>query len=386
MGIFDGKFGGILLGGLSLIAGVFATLTGVGAAFGGRLIQLGLVTIVSTLLTPSGRDGDKSSPRYGFDNLSNQAHDGAPVRVIYGKERVAPTVISTTLSQDPTDLTQYLHVLMAVGEGEIDSISDIRLNDTPIDAFEDVESFTRMGTASQTVIKGFEEIGTAFNSNTKLSDSTDTHVHEGRGDTDSMIVQLSWLGGLYSQNSQGKIQANTSYVKVEYKKATDPDTKYAPATKDMVDWISVGNGTFYFTALSQQAIRKQLRIDFEDTDRYTIRITGGLAETTKSIHAPTVTSIVEVQALERAYPHTALLGLKIPAQAQLDGGNPERHVFGEGDQGLRPADRSHRMEPQPGSVPSRLSSQHTLRARGGDLRFEDCGRRWGVVADAGGHL
>lgn len=65
----------------------------------------------------------------------------------------APIEASDTLQS-----SQTARVLLAIGEGEINSVQDIYLNRTPISNFEGATYEVRTGLASQTAIKGFHEI------------------------------------------------------------------------------------------------------------------------------------------------------------------------------------------------------------------------------------
>ncbi len=328
------KLGSFALGLVQLLAGIFFTATGIGAGLGMKLILSGALTIATGLKTPTGRDGFESSPRYGFDNLNNVSHDGGPVPVIYGMERVAPQIVSMTTDQNGT--SQVLRMLMLVCEGEIESITDVRINEVPADDFKDVIVETRTGTADQTVIDGFNEIGTAWQAGTKLTHRT-SHLHAMRNDSDSAILSFVWPSGMYAVQKDGDIitvgvsltfeireEGKTTWIPVQPRTWVQKSVGgywlgHVPAGGP---WRHIGSGVWHHSAKTQSTYRTQMRVHFPSRGKWDVRVTGAQVAHERHINIPTLTNVVEILNDQRAYPNRALLALEIPASGQLSGGTP----------------------------------------------------------------
>lgn len=66
----------------------------------------------------------QASPTYDFDELKNTRDNALPVPIIYGKNKVAGNIIYHRLSSDK----KYAHVVVALGEGQISNVTDIKFN------------------------------------------------------------------------------------------------------------------------------------------------------------------------------------------------------------------------------------------------------------------
>lgn len=297
----------------------------------GKLIGIGL-----TLLAGTGdrRKGLDSSPRYGFDALQNAVREGGPIPVVYGQELVAPQIISTDISFDWP--TQVLSILCLVGEGEIESIEDVRLNDTPITSFSGATYQTRLGTAAQTTITGFNQTGTPYEAATLL-DANATHVHEMRAEADTLVLNIACLGGLYRIDSSGNQKNEDCYIKIEWKDYGALDSKYVAWGTAAAGWTSRNGGQFSFGYGSTSTVRHQFHLAFPTRGRYVVRVTGVYANETKKVRVPTLTSVVELSNDARTYASRALLAIRCPASAQLGGALPRITCRVKGRKVLNPA-------------------------------------------------
>lgn len=307
----------------TVLAGLFLTVTGLGAGLIGTVIRLGGALLVSSLFTSPGRGGFKNSPRYGWDNASNSLRTGGPKPVIYGRERVAPQIISRTIDQ--VGQTQWLNLLYLIGEGEIEQVTDIRVSETSIEAFPDAVISVRTGTADQLVIPGFADSGIIYDASTRM-DRAEQHIHECRGEVDALHVALTWQGGLFHVNSEGETRYAEWGGKFEWKFTSENDSEYRifdVANVEHDGWTYYGNGKWYKTANSRSAYRKLLKFRFAERGSYTIRVTGdGPNDDGNDVRIPTLTSVIEVKHSQETYPGLALLGLRLPAVAQLQGSPP----------------------------------------------------------------
>ena len=142
----DGLLGSILALAVAFAAPVFAPTVagalGVSNALGGALIGIGGSLLVGTLFRPSlpnlpeFGDTPTASPTYNLSARGNNARLGQPIPIIYGKHKIYPNLAAApwTLYQDNE---QFLHQLLMIGQGEY-VVSDIAIDDTPIDQFAEV--------------------------------------------------------------------------------------------------------------------------------------------------------------------------------------------------------------------------------------------------------
>ncbi len=131
------------------LGGVIAGAVGVTSTIGVSLITAGVAlvgtTLVNVLLPPPkpaapsfGRGVPSPSPTYSLAAQGNQARLTQPIPVIYGRHRVYPDLAATPWVEYRNN-DQYLHQLHCIGQGEYD-LEQVRIEDTPIASFEEVET------------------------------------------------------------------------------------------------------------------------------------------------------------------------------------------------------------------------------------------------------
>ena len=137
--------------GISANAG---TALGIGAgvlqqAIGGAIISLAGMALINAVVpapkpsVPSlsfGSVGAPSapSPTYSLSAQGNEARLGQPIPVLYGRHLIYPD-LATQPYQEFADNEQYLFQLHVIGQGEYD-LEQVRIEDTPIASFEEVET------------------------------------------------------------------------------------------------------------------------------------------------------------------------------------------------------------------------------------------------------
>src|SRR5574341_719068 len=97
-----------------------------------------------------GRGDQDSSPTYGFGVISNATRRGSPIGVVYGEHRVGGQFIQYYVK--PQDDSDVLFVLIGMGEGPIASISDVQINEQPLENYRSVFTEQRLGENDQTAI------------------------------------------------------------------------------------------------------------------------------------------------------------------------------------------------------------------------------------------
>jgi hypothetical protein len=134
-----GKSFGYVLGGLEIVVGAILTFTGVLSEVGIPLMIAGAGTIAGTALTPTPprQKTLRDSPTYGINQFENPRGPDAFVPILYGEHRVKPVVIAEAVREAAEGIVgntrvQEFRWLGVVGEGEIESVWDIRINDREV--------------------------------------------------------------------------------------------------------------------------------------------------------------------------------------------------------------------------------------------------------------
>ena len=112
-------------------AALGAVVTGAGAGFGGALVStivsVGISYISKKMFSPSIDQTTEQQSEGGI--LSNRASNSDPIPVIYGYRRVGGTSVFKTVTNSNKDLWMAI----VIGEGEINGIRKMRINDTEVD-------------------------------------------------------------------------------------------------------------------------------------------------------------------------------------------------------------------------------------------------------------
>jgi len=327
-----------VVSGLQVVAGVVLTATGNPGA-GVPLIISGLGSAAATALAPepTGVDGWKSSQTYGFDRAQNVANEGSPLFVVLGKMRVAPTYVSAYTAWE--DDKETLYALLSCGSGGrwgLEDIDDLELNETPIEHFKKVSFDTRLGTSTQTAMKGFEKVGIPYGQNHELgTSSAATFTWVAKRPIDELRVGIAFYGGLYSIKSSGdpgKLEKCEQEFEVLYKLSTDSDSadwrRYPAPTVSGDGWHKESSGGWGVKEKEPGTVRRVMVLDFSTLhssgipDAVTVRIRTTRSSTVKYRRKATIVRVEELVDDARTYAGHALIGLKAVANAQLAGGLP----------------------------------------------------------------
>ena len=253
---------------------------------------------------------DEGSPTYGWDGIRNTQDVGIAIPVIYGEHRVGGNIINQFIRTDGDK--QFLNLLIALSEGEIESIDDIEINENPAANFSGITTTKRYGTNSQAVVSNFNDTHNLQALNVNLLKNA-AYVHTTiETDITAFELQLTCVGGLYQAGSDGSVQAWDVTYHVEYKLHTDGD------------YIDLGSTTI--SALSRTDVRRIYRKDGLAAGQYDIRITKTSDDSSLSpvkqgdLYLKGVDEINQDEPL--IYPNVALLGIEALATDQLNGTTP----------------------------------------------------------------
>lgn len=283
---------------------------------GGTLMTAGIMIAgtmaVNALLPPpkpktpeSGASFD-SSPTYGIDGPKNMSTRDIPVPVVYGECWFAGNFIQSYVENIGDD--QYLNLLLNVGEGPIEGISDLQINGQPASNFTNVEIFTRLGTADQSVIPYFSDIIQPVNRSVELT--TNYMLHTVAEAVDRLRVDVVMPAGIGMQDDEEGLVAFQTALVIEIRE------------QGTLDWQPFsGSGTFNISGRQMSPVRRSFYSDTLDkSKRYDIRArhTQG-TDNEKVSNRIMLTDVNYILFDDLNYKHTALLGLRIKLSDQLSG-------------------------------------------------------------------
>ena len=143
--------GGALAGSMGLTGSLFAGTAfeiGWGTVLGGVVSLAGSALINAVIPSPRPSVPSMSfssvgsppapSPTYSLSAQGNEARLGQPIPVLYGRHLIYPDLASHPY-QEFLGNEQYMFQLHVIGQGEYD-LEQVRIEDTPISSFEEVET------------------------------------------------------------------------------------------------------------------------------------------------------------------------------------------------------------------------------------------------------
>lgn len=251
---------------------------------------------------------EESSPTYGWDGVRTIMDVGVPIGVLYGTHKIGGNIINQYVYNDGEK--EYLNLLIGLCEGEIESISDIKINDNPYENFSGLTKYERYGTNDQTVVEGFEELHSVTDVGANLlkdAPYTQTTVDS---DVEAFEVEVSFPYGLYEITNGGDLLTLEAEFQVSYKSHTGEA------------WTDLPVRTV--SANSRTNVKRKEKVTGLTPDQYDVKVTKISDNSTSfKISDMKFNRLDEIKNDDLAYPNTALLGLKLLATDQLSGITPQ---------------------------------------------------------------
>jgi len=285
------------------------------------------VTYRSPALPNFGTDGDgmdENSQTYGWDGIQTTQDVGTAIPVVYGEHRVGGNIINAYIQNDGDQ--NFLNLLLSLCEGEIESISNVMINDQPAANFDGITTYAdRLGTNNDAIIPNFEDLFDNFSINQPLDALNDSYVYTtSQSDVEAFEVQMNFPAGIYSQNQQGgSIESWNVSFKVEHKLHTDST------------WEN--DGTIDVAVKQRTDIKRYFRKVGLTPGKYDIRVTR-VSAASDFFHVGNMmfSYVVEIRTQDLSYPNVAKLGLRALATNQLSGGMPNITCIVKGKKVLVP--------------------------------------------------
>jgi len=288
-----------------------------GSAFwsGVKVAGAGMIggALVNYWFPPAKPDKVNVDPSYNWGSAQSQSGQGNALAVTYGTMRTAGQIIAQHVSSD--DEKQYLNVLLCGGEGPIDSITDIRINDNPISFYTEVTPEIQLGTNDQPAVSNFNETYIDQDLAYELDYEKDVgglwHIQEASGTAvEGLEITLSFPGGLFYSNDNGGL--SKTYVKIE--------ADYSLANTE--DWVNFATATI--EKKDNTAFFRTYRVDKLTANQYKVRVRCTEKKDITNRYSNRVfwTQLSSIMYEKFTRPGKVLLGIKALATSQLSGGVP----------------------------------------------------------------
>lgn len=217
---FQAAFGNI---GLALGASP-AFAIGVGQAvvgLGGMLLFNAVVPNrppkMNQLSGTSGSFSKQDSPTLFIEGARNQARPFSPVPVVLGKHRVVPPYGAAPYTETVGD-KQFLRLLFVWGAGPLDiDVSSLRIGDTPLTQFTNVETEHRQGLAGDTPLTLYPDQVAQTDLSVSLTAVAGWQTRSAAANADELSVDFTFPRGLVQFSDTGARGLRNVSVELEYR-------------------------------------------------------------------------------------------------------------------------------------------------------------------------
>lgn len=279
-------------------------------------------SLINHWFPPAKPDRIDVKSSYNWGNAQSLSGQGNALGVTYGTMRTAGQILAQHVSvgqntdkDKDNDEEQYLNILLCGGEGLIDEISDIRINDNPVSYYKNVTFEARLGLNDQQVIPNFNDVyddqalAYEFDYKTNQESVWATQQTEGNA-VEGLEITLHLPGGLYYINDEGKQRTASVTVEVQYKSVID--TVWSLFT------------TAEITEAKNTAFSRTYRVDHLPASQYEVRARCTYKSGTSTRHSTKVywTQLSSIMYDDFIRPGKVLVGIKALATSQLSGGIP----------------------------------------------------------------
>jgi hypothetical protein len=189
-----------------------------GAAAGAAVSIVGTLAINALVPPPTpkglgGADGDPFQQLNSITGTSNNANPYGVIPCVVGTKRFFPPHAALPYTEISGD-DQYLRMLLDLGYGDLD-ISDIRIGETDIASYEDVE--WEISTAPSLFAQDIYELGVSV----ALNATGDSATRTTQTATTEISLDLIFNGGLYGVNDKAETVRGTVQFNVQYRLVGD---------------------------------------------------------------------------------------------------------------------------------------------------------------------
>ena len=277
-------------------------------------ISYGLSALASALApdptAPSSTGSDTSVAQvYGWGDLYQTTGEGTNIPILFGINKIAGQVLTNFVTVDGDKET--LNTLLGICDHQVDSITDIKINNQPFSYFKDVEIIAdRVGTNNDAVIPGFDEVVTQVDIGSQLAQGSPVVQQTGGTSVEKLVIQISAPNGLYYGNDEGGLDARSAVVDVSYRLV------------GAGSWIV--HGTTTMTNATNKTQRTTVIIDDLSAGQYEVQLerTNAVESSSRGNNDVYFSFLQEIVKQALIYPGLAKYAIKVLATDQLSGGAP----------------------------------------------------------------
>ncbi|MFA4991381.1 MAG: hypothetical protein WC569_02255 [Candidatus Omnitrophota bacterium] len=253
---------------------------------------------------------DAGSPSKSWNGPQTVRGIGGSIPIICGEVFVGGTIINEYITTDGDK--SYLNSLVAIAEGELESVTLVRINRNLAANFSGYTIETKLGTNDQAAIAHFEDLHDIYTfglTSPLTKNNPYTYTTQG-SDVEAFEIRFNMPNGLWQQDSGGSILSNSIIYKIEYK-------LHSSGT-----WIDLGNTTI--SEKSRTELKRIFRKEGLTAGQYDIRITK-LSDDSDFTHTTDfyLDFIDEINTDDLIYPNTGVTGIRALAIDQLSGDRPQ---------------------------------------------------------------
>jgi predicted phage tail protein len=228
--------------------------------------------------------------------------------------RTAGQVIAQHVSSD--DEKQYMNILLCGGEGPIDTISDIRINDNPVSYYKEAVPDVRLGVNDQAVIANFNDtyVDETLAYELIKDDPWTTEQTDGSA-VEGLEITLQFPGGLYHVKNNGSLESASVTIQAQYRKVGD---------EIWCNFSDDGRTDLVITKDSNTAFQRTYRVDHLPAAKYEVMVRCTAKSGTDTRYSTRVfwTQLSSILYDDFARPGKVLIGIRALATSQLSGGMP----------------------------------------------------------------
>jgi len=266
-------------------------------------ISIGLSYLIRALTPVPSNTAGKPEQVYGIAGLTNTTALGTPKFLVYGTRRVFGHILDTRVQVSPDGKTTMFGILYFMGEGPIQSLSAIEINDTPAEQFPGLNIETRLGAGSNAPIPGFDMTSTVWADNRQLAEATPI-VYTTRGSAVERATLIFATPYLFAQDSRGNHIEASHTLTIEVALVSDGIYGDAPGSP------------FTWTDNAEAARFRSFLIELASADAWLIRVTL-TATTNAQGTVPSLFNVQEDTAGGSTYDNDALLAITGIASSQI---------------------------------------------------------------------
>jgi len=301
------------------LAGAIGLTSAIGAT-AATMIMKGLIGVMGAMIINAiapapkpdipriGHDAWNESPTYSWNVLRNLNTQGNPIPILYGTMRVAGQIISKVVDVDGDK--QYLNVLVAVAGHEVDSLTDIEINGQPESYYHGITTYTRLGTTSDSVIPGFDEVATQQTFGTKLNYGSPVTYETDGNAVEKIKLHITAPYGCYYANDQGGLDSRSASFQVQYR------------VKGTSTWTT--QGSYTISGATTKRLSRTVTFDTPSADQYEVRVQRTNSESSSARERTAIywTAMTEIIKRSLIYPGIAKYAVRALATDQLSGAEP----------------------------------------------------------------